>query len=102
MTLSMTGAAALCLTSACDPTSQATPAPSAHGTNTAAPSAAPPPSAAAQRAAEYEDEDLPVAADFEELAEKEIDEDNPLDKLAEIETELGGGATRSADGGAGK
>ncbi len=101
-TLSMAGAAALCLASACDPAGQATPAPSAQGTTTQAPSAALPSSAETRRAAEYRDEDLPVAADFEDGAEKEINEDNYLDKLEEIETELGGGAAQGADGGAGK
>ena len=98
----MAGVAALCLASACDPAGQATPAPSAQGTTTQAPSAAPPPSAETQRAAEYRDEDLPVAADFEEGADQEINEDNYLEKLGEIETELSGGAPKGADGGAGK
>jgi hypothetical protein len=96
--LSIACAAALGLTGACEPTGQAPPSPSARGTTGGAPSASVSASPSAQRAAEYKDEDLPVAADFEELADKELNESNYLDKLGEIETEIGGGPT-GADGG---
>ncbi len=98
----MACAAALCLATACDPTSQAPPAPSAQSTTAAAPTTTASSSDAASRAAELKDEDLPVAADFEELADQEINEGNYLDKLGEIETEIGGGTATGADGGTGK
>ena len=98
----MACAAALCLATACDPTSQAPPAPSAQGTTATAPTATASSSDATPRAAKLEDGDLPVAADFEELADKEINEDNYLDKLGAIESEIGGGAATGADGGTGK
>ncbi len=98
----MACAAALCLAAACDPTGQAPPSPSGQGPTATTPTASASPSAATPPAAELKDDDLPVAADFEELADQEISEDNYLDKLGEIETEIGGGASTAADGGTGK
>ena len=54
---------------------------------------------------EYADEDLPVPADFEADAERDISEENYEAALAEIETELDAGApavaaTSAADAGA--
>ncbi len=43
----------------------------------------------AQPAVEYKDEDLPVAADFEEEAEKSITLENYKDEIEKIEKELG-------------
>ncbi len=39
-------------------------------------------------------EDIPVAADYEDKAEKEVTEANLNDKLAELEKELGAGESK--------
>jgi len=48
--------------------------------------------AAKEPDAELDDEDIPVAADFEEKAETEITKDNLDDELAKLEKEITAGA----------
>jgi len=100
--IALIGALVLGWTGACDPAGQ-TPAPaSSQPTASAAPSAAPAASGSAGPAAKYADEDLPVAADFEAAADTAIDESNYLEKLDEMEAELGGGTGTAPDAGAAK
>jgi hypothetical protein len=46
--------------------------------------------------AELDKEDIPVASDFEEKAEKEITKDNLDDELAKLEKEVAAGDTQPA------
>ena len=52
--------------------------------------------AAKEPDAEMDNEDIPVAADFEEKAETEITKDNLDDELAKLEKEVAGGDTKPA------
>ncbi len=80
---------------ACDEGGNAASAPSAKPTATAGASgtakAAPSGSisTAAASDAQLDKEDIPVAADFEDEAEKSIDEDNVDDEVAKLEKEIG-------------
>jgi len=88
---------------ACDPAGQAPTTSGAPTTASQPTSKTPAASTGSTAKAAYPDEDLPVAADFEAAADKEIDEGNYLDKLGEIEAELGGGAPKATkDAGTGK
>ncbi len=87
----------LCLLlSACDSgqkTEKPTGATKATATATAKQSAA---VAEKEPNAEMDNEDIPVAADFEEKAETEITKDNLEDELAKLEKEVGSGDTQPA------
>ncbi|MBW2455601.1 MAG: hypothetical protein JRI68_13870 [Deltaproteobacteria bacterium] len=52
--------------------------------------------AAKEPDAEMDNEDIPVAADFEEKAEAEITKDNLEDELAKLEKEVAAGDTQPA------
>ena len=82
------------LTAACDDGAKK-PAPGASAKATAASTAKPKPTTKVAEkkddGAELDNEDIPVAADYEEKAEKEITEDNLEAKLAELEKELSEG-----------
>ena len=87
---------------ACDPAGQ-TPPPSGATTTASQPAAASSATSSASTRspqAVYADEDLPVAADFEAAADKEITEANYLDELRAIEAELGVAPKTDGDAGA--
>ncbi|MBW2526139.1 MAG: hypothetical protein JRI23_18300 [Deltaproteobacteria bacterium] len=80
----------LLLTASCDQGGDKKPTKAAATSKATAAATAKPTTKAAAKddGAELDDEDIPVAADFEDKAEKEISEDNLEDKLAELEKEL--------------